>query len=126
MSPTYGMNGERADGRVEVQEYLRVLLRRKWIVLFAFAGVVASSWIGSLLAPRVYEATATLQLGERELGIGSALLQPVEQLIGAKTSYIDSEAEILRSQTLAGQVVRKLNLDKRVGAIPENVFSEFL
>ena len=87
---------------IELQQYLAVLLRRRWIFLLSFLTVVSSTLVASLLMTPVYEATATLQVEERELSIGPQLLTPISPFIGAKTNFIDAEVEIMRSRTDIG------------------------
>ena len=109
-----------ASERIDFRRYLGILLRRKWIVLFSFVGVLSSTLAGSLLTTPIYVASTTLQIEEEELKIGSELLRTVD-VFGAKASLLDSEVEIIKSRTVAEEEVRKFNLDKEVHEISKGV-----
>lgn len=114
-------NTSPSEDTIDLQRYLAVLVRRKWVAILSLVGVVSSTVIVSWLTTPVYEATVILKIEERELSIGSELLRPVDPFGRTRTSFVDAEVQILRSRTIAEAVVRRLNLDWKVHKLPEGV-----
>jgi capsular exopolysaccharide synthesis family protein len=99
---------------IDLMDYLRVIIRGKWIAI-PFAGVIILfTAIFSFLATPQYKSTATLLIGEetsRILSINEAFgdqAQVVQDLRGYNT-----QLQLLKSKSLAERVARKLNLLSR-------------
>ena len=93
-------------------EYLRILMKRKWVVVGCFATVFAVVAIASLKTTPVYEASGTIAINKPDTTLnfqGSATFN----LDYYDPSELDTEVKILQSDLLALQVVRELNLDRR-------------
>ncbi len=56
---------------VPLQDYLAVLLRRKWTVLVSVSVVFVTAVLVTVTSPRTYEATATMLITERGHGAGA-------------------------------------------------------
>lgn len=92
---------------VHLSDYITVLLRRRRTFLVAFLAVFIGVTLYTLLIKPVYEATATLYVKEesnRSGKLGELALLP-------SSNPIDAEIEIVKSRTIAEQVVRRLHLD---------------
>jgi len=95
-----------------IREYLRVLIKRKWIVIACAVGIFAAVAIASLRQTPVYDAFGRVVVNK-----------PDSNLVTFKDSMpvmdyydptdLDTEVRILQSDLLALQVIRQLNLDKR-------------
>jgi exopolysaccharide transport family protein len=95
-----------------LREYMRVLIKRKWMVIAIVAGVFTVVAVASLRQTPVYEAVGRI-----------ALNKPDPNLINFKDSGpavdyydqsdLDTEVRILQSDLMALQVIRQLNLDRR-------------
>ncbi len=102
-----------------LRDYLRVLDKRKWVVLACFMIIPALVGIASLRMTKLYDAVGSIAINK---------VDPVSMAVGtgnAPNDYydptdMDTETRILQSDTLALQVIRELNLDKRpdYGAAP--------
>src|SRR6266481_5488379 len=95
-----------------LREYLRVLIKRKWIVAACAVGIFAAVAIASLRQTPVYEAVGRIAVNKAD----SNLITFKDS--GPVMDYydptdLDTEARILQSDLLALQVIRQLNLDKR-------------
>src|SRR6266481_3952879 len=95
-----------------LRKYLRVLLKRKWIILACLVGIFAAVAIASLRQTPVYEAVGRIAVNKAD----SNLITFKDS--GPVMDYydptdLDTEARILQSDLLALQVIRQLNLDKR-------------
>ena len=99
------MEEEIKDQQVTLSDYVRVLYRGRWIILFSFLIVVASTAYFTFTAQPVYEASALILLKE-EGGVQQQIFE-VSSLITQETA-INNHIEILKSRTLAENVILKL------------------
>lgn len=106
-------HGRHEKEEMDLLEYWRIIVRRKW-VLIAFAGIlVLLAGILSFLATPKYESTATLLIeGER-----SKILS-IEDEFGYSRNFEDlrsfnTSLKFLKSKSLAERVARKMNLLNR-------------
>jgi len=96
-----------------LREYLRVLIKRKWLVascVVIIFGVVA---LATMRSTRIYDAFGSIAINKTDPAIQS-LKDPGA---GASVDYydptdLDTEVRILKSDLLALQVIKQLNLDK--------------
>src|ERR1700733_4013704 len=96
-----------------LREYLRVLIKRKWIVVSCLAIIFSVVAIATLRATRIYEASGSIAINKMD----PTMLTFKDSANGAPDYYdpadLDTEVSILRSDLLALQVIKTLNLDKR-------------
>src|SRR6266446_3648212 len=95
-----------------VREYLRVLLKRKWIVMACVVGIFAAVAIASLRQTPVYEAVGRIAVNKADSNL-ITFKDSVPVMDYYDPTDLDTEARILQSDLLALQVIRQLNLDKR-------------
>jgi succinoglycan biosynthesis transport protein ExoP len=95
-----------------VGEYLRILIKRKWIVLSSLALIFSLVAIASLKMTPVYEASGTIEINkpDNSLNFQNA---PTFSLDYYDPTELETEIKILQSDLLAFQVIRELNLDRR-------------
>jgi capsular exopolysaccharide synthesis family protein len=95
-----------------LREYLRVLIKRKWVVLGSLAIIFGAVTISTLKATRIYDASGSIAINKTD----PALLNLKDSSNGGSDYYdpadLDTEARILKSDLLALQVIKQLNLDK--------------
>src|SRR6266704_2762898 len=109
-APTYYPQLQAQDSML--REYLRVLIKRKWVVISSVLiifGVVATA---TMRTTRIYEAAGSIAINKTD----PALLNLKDSANGAidyDPSDLDTEVSILRSDLLALQVIKQLNLEKR-------------
>ena len=104
-----------------LREYLRVLIKRKWLVVSCIVGIFLAVAIASLRQTPVYEAFGQIAVNKAD----SSLITfkdsgPVIDYYDV--SDLDTEVRIIQSDLLALQVIRQLNLDRRpeFGGHPES------
>jgi succinoglycan biosynthesis transport protein ExoP len=94
------------------REYLRVLLKRKWVIFGSVAIIFAVVAISTLRSQPIYDAVGSIAINK---------VDPVtisfKDSGNAGVDYydptdMDTEVRILRSDLLALQVIKQLNLDK--------------
>src|SRR6266403_1558255 len=95
-----------------VREYLRVLLKRKWIIIACVVGIFAAVAIASLRQTPVYEAVGRIAVNKADSNL-ITFKDSVPVMDYYDPTDLDTEARILQSDLLALQVIRQLNLDKR-------------
>src|SRR3954452_19986341 len=92
-------------------EYLRILIKRKWVVVTCLVAIFSIVAIATLKTTPVYEAGGTIAINKPDTTLNF-------QNSGFTLDYydpteLDTEVKILQSDLLAMQVIRELNLDHR-------------
>lgn len=98
----------------EVQRYLRTILERRWVVVatIVVGGLVFLRWASK--QPRIYQATATIVVDATPPQIMGGEVRDVVQVGPGQywqmQDYIQTQRRVLTSDTLARQVVERLQL----------------
>src|SRR5438552_3153342 len=95
-----------------LREYLRVLIKRKWIVVGTFAVVFGAVLIATLRTTPIYDAVGSIAINKPD-----PMLQSLRDATNSGGDYydptdLDTEVRILRSDLLALQVIKQLNLEQ--------------
>jgi succinoglycan biosynthesis transport protein ExoP len=95
-----------------LREYLRVLIKRKWVVLGTLAAIFGASLIATLRITPIYDAVGSIAINKPD-----PMLQNLRDSGSAGMDYydptdLDTEVRILHSDLLALQVIKQLNLDQ--------------
>src|SRR5947208_8618630 len=109
-APTYYPQLQAQDSML--REYLRVLIKRKWVVISSVLIIFGVVVTATMRTTRIYEAAGSIAINKTD----PALLNLKDSANGAidyDPSDLDTEVSILRSDLLALQVIKQLNLDKR-------------
>src|SRR6267378_3699626 len=96
-----------------LREYMRVLIKRKWIVIACAVGIFAAVAIASLRQTPVYEAIGRIAVNKADSNL-ITFKDSMPVMDYYDPTDLDTEVRILQSDLLALQVIRQLNLDKRV------------
>ena len=110
-----GFAGKTDRKEIDVLEYARVVLKRKWVLATFAAVLVVLAAVLSFTTKPLYRATATLLIDEP----GSSLLNIQDVLNPAyyRTDYLgtyfNTQLRLLTSRSLAERVAKKLNLGAR-------------
>lgn len=95
---------------MELQDYLKVLARRKWIVIQALVVVTAVAIVASAMQKPSYQATATLLVKER--GIASTLFgQIMPELSMQPERGLRTQADLVKLRPVSERVVKQLDLN---------------
>ncbi len=95
-----------------LREYMRVLIKRKWLVGSCILGIFAAVAIASLRQTPIYEAAGQIAINKADSNVIS-FKDSVPVMDYYDQSDLDTEVRIIQSDLLALQVIRQLNLDKR-------------
>src|SRR5207253_10537284 len=108
-----------------LREYLRVLIKRKWTVLFCLVGVFIMVAISSLKMTPIYEASGSIAVNKADPGLVNFKDSGSMSIDYYDPADLDTEVKILQSDLLALQVIKQLNLDKRTefGGKPDSASS---
>ena len=107
-------NGQKKE--IDVWEYVRIILKRKWVLITFAAVLLVLAAINSFTTRPLYRATATILIEEP----GSSMLNLQEILnyqIGYGNDYIgtyfNTQLRLLTSRSLAERVAKRMNLGSR-------------
>jgi len=92
-------------------EYVRILIKRKWVVIATFATIFAVVAIASLKTTPVYDASGTVAINKPDSSLNFQNAGAIS-LDYYDPTELDTEVKILQSDILALQVIRELNLDR--------------
>ena len=95
-----------------LREYLRVLIKRRFVVVSCLAVIFLLVLIATLRTTPIYDAFGSIAINKPDL----SLLNFKDSNSGGDyydQTDIDTEVKILKSDLLALQVIKQLNLDKR-------------
>jgi len=96
-----------------LRDYLRVLIKRKWVVITSIVVIFLAVAIASLRSTPIYEASGSIAINKMD----PAMFAFKDSSNGGSDYYdptdLDTEVSIVKSDLLALQVIKQLNLDKR-------------
>jgi succinoglycan biosynthesis transport protein ExoP len=97
-----------------LREYVRVLIKSKWVVIASVVLVVGVVAISTLRSVPIYEAVGSIAINKMD-----PVTFNLKDSSGGADYYdptdMDTEVRILKSDLLALQVIRQLNLDRQPG-----------
>src|SRR5580698_9995642 len=95
-----------------LREYMRVLIKRKWMVIAVISGIFMAVAVASLRQTPIYEAVGQIVVNKADSNV-STFKDSMPVMDYYDQSDLDTEVRILQSDLMALQVIRQLNLDKR-------------
>lgn len=98
-----------------MRDFVYVLFRHKWKMLFFFSTVVGLVTVITLISPEIYlsEAKLLLKIGRESVTLDpTASTGPVMHVSQSRRSEINSEIEILRGRDLIGQIIDSVGYDR--------------
>ncbi|MGE0212493.1 MAG: GumC family protein [Parvibaculaceae bacterium] len=109
--PSYYAETDTAESlqlRTTIQDYLRILIKRRWVIVGVVSGACALAFFISMVMTPLYTATARVQI-DRQIAkvVEGADVSPTED---TSVDFLQTQYELLRSRSLAQRVVAKLNL----------------
>ena len=106
--------GEQSEEQVNIQELLfRYLIHWPWFVISIII-CIACAWGYLRLTPPIYNISATVLIKDEKKGGGASMSSDLEKMglegFVSSSSNVDNEIEVLRSKSLAREVVNNLGL----------------
>ncbi|MDH7514053.1 MAG: Wzz/FepE/Etk N-terminal domain-containing protein, partial [Clostridiales bacterium] len=108
------MEKEEKLKEIDLMDYWRVIVRRKWVAITFAGAIVLFTGIFSFLATPQYKSTATLLIEEE-----SSRILNIDETLGYEPRVVqdlrayNTQLRLLKSKSLAERVARKLNLLSR-------------
>lgn len=110
------MNTKTEKKEIELLDFWRIAIKRKWIVVSVVAVLLIVAGVSSFTKTRLYDATATILIEEP----GSNMLN-IEEMFNMGPYYrydmlgvyFNTQLKLLTSRSLAERVARKMNLQDR-------------
>jgi exopolysaccharide transport family protein len=97
-----------------LREYLRILLKRKWVIVGSLALIVGVVTLSTLRSTPIYDAVGSIAINKVD-----PVVLNLKDSSSAPDYYdptdLDTEVRILKSDLLALQVIRQLGLDRASG-----------
>jgi capsular exopolysaccharide synthesis family protein len=94
-----------------LRDYLRVLIKRVWVVVGTLAVVFGAALVASLRSTPIYDAVGSIAINKPDPMLTN-LRDGNNSVDYFDPTDLDTEVRILRSDLLALQVIKQLNIDK--------------
>ena len=102
---------------VNLQDYLRVVLKHRWTIATVFAVVFVSVLIFTFTATPIYMGTARVIIEKENPKVVS--MQEVMTVDSSGLDYYQTQYKIIESRSVAREVVRRLKLDQHEEFVPK-------
>ncbi len=112
----YGYGGAQATQDAHLLDYIRVLYKRRWTAMTAFAVVFLAVAVYTFTATPIYEGRAQLLIEPENPNVIS--FKEVIEQDKSTTDYYQTQYKILQSRLLARKTIDTLKLWKELGAPP--------
>ena len=96
-----------------LREYLRVLIKRKWVVICSLGIIFSAVAVATLRSTPIYDAGGSIAIYKMDPALVSFKDNPNGGTDYYDPTDLDTEVSILKSDLLALQVIKQLNLDKQ-------------
>jgi len=97
------------EQQIDLRDYLRVILKRRWTILTVFAVIVTTVAIHTYTATPVYQATTRLIIEKENPNVVS--IEEVMAIDSSGTDYYQTQYKIIESRTVAREVIKRLHLE---------------
>lgn len=105
------------DKQINLQDYLRVIMKHRWTILTVFAVIFVSVTIFTFTATPIYRATARLIIEKDDPKVVS--IQEVMSVDSSGLDYYQTQYKIIESRSVAREVIRRLNLNENEEFVPK-------
>ena len=105
------------EEHIDLRDYLRVILKRRWTVMTVFVIILISVAIYTFTATPIYEATTRLVIERENPNVVS--VEEVMAIDASGTDYYQTQYKIIESRTVAREVIRRLNLENSEEFFPK-------
>ncbi len=99
------------EKELDLKDYLRVIRKRKWVIIFIFLIVVISVTTHTYKLQPVFKATTRLLIDKENPNVFS--FAEVMRFSGQGTKYYETQFKIIKSRNIINKVIKKLNLDEQ-------------
>ena len=115
--PAYTSPSSQEPKEVELRDYWKVILKRKWtIISFTFIVLIATGVMTFTVSP-IYRSTATIQINKENPQVVD--FKEIFSVNTMEMDYHQTQCRILESRTLAKRVIHSLNLSEHPEFLPK-------
>ncbi len=100
---------EYTQEQIDLRDYLRVILKRRWTIFTVFAIIVITVAIHTYTATPIYKATTRLVIEKENPNVVS--IEEVMAIDSSGTDYYQTQYKIIESRTVARAVIKRLHLE---------------
>jgi len=97
------------EEQIDLRDYLRVVLKRRWIIFTIFMLVVLSVAIHTFSATPIYQASARIVIEKENPNLVS--IQEVMAVDATGSDYYQTQYKIIESRAVAREVVKRMDLE---------------
>lgn len=113
------------ESEIQLQDYWRVIRKRRWMIAAFFAGVVIAAGVGLWLTTPAYTAKAVVLIERQTPQVLDIKELLTESLIGPdEYDYYKTQFEILKSRSMAAQVIKGQGLEQVLNSEEEKSLSK--
>ena len=95
--------------QIDLRDYLRVILKRRWTIFTVFAIIVITVAIHTYTATPIYKATTRLVIEKENPNVVS--IEEVMAVDSSGTDYYQTQYKIIESRSVARAVIKRLHLE---------------
>jgi uncharacterized protein involved in exopolysaccharide biosynthesis len=109
---------------IDLRDYLRIMLKRRWVIITVFAVVVLFAAIKTFTATPIYQATAQIVIEKENPNLVS--IEEVMAVDSTGTDYYQTQYKIIQSRSVAREVIQRLDLPNSPEFFPppkDNIFA---
>ncbi len=114
LKPSLGGNGrlpervyDEAVRQVNWRDYIRILYNGRWVIIASFALVIMATIYVTFATEPIYQSSAVMMI-EQKNSMGESLFDFTSMM--KKETMINNQVEILKSRSLAEDVIRRLQM----------------
>ncbi|MEW6672082.1 MAG: polysaccharide biosynthesis tyrosine autokinase [Thermodesulfobacteriota bacterium] len=108
---------ENREEQIDLRNYLRVMVKRRWTIISIFALVALSVAVYTFTAVPIYRATARIVIEKENPNLVS--IQEVMAVDATGSDYYQTQYKIIESRAVAREVIRRLDLRNSREFFPE-------
>ena len=108
---------EKDTEQIDLRDYLRVILKRRWTVITVFAIIVITVAIHTFTDTPIYEAATRLIIEKENPNVVS--IQEVMSVDASGTDYYQTQYKIIESRAVAREALSRLSSDERDALFPK-------
>ena len=115
-----------SDQPIDIRDYLRVLVKRRWTIIAVFAVIFITVAIHTFTATPIYKATTRLVIEKENPNVVS--IEEVMAVDSSGTDYYQTQYKIIESRAVAREVIQQLDLQNSEEFSPkpkDDFFSTF-
>jgi polysaccharide chain length determinant protein (PEP-CTERM system associated) len=98
------------EDEISLQEYIQIIRKRKWTIFWVLVIAILIVSLANYIMTPVYKASTTVLLSEKS-SAGQLFGNPEMDLMFGGSNNIETQVEIIKSRTIASEVVKKLPSD---------------